>query len=80
MQILSMASDIKEASLRSELEDKAEFRACALYGGVNKWEQLRVLHEGTDLLVATPGRLLECVASGEVSVRLRSSILPLSSR
>ena len=34
-------------------------RSLCVYGGVPKWQQKKRLREGLDLLVATPGRLLD---------------------
>jgi ATP-dependent RNA helicase RhlE len=48
-------------------------RNCALkhtvvYGGVNKGPQIRALRAGVDILVATPGRLLDHIADGVISL------------
>ena len=29
-------------------------RSCAVYGGVSKWEQVKALKDGAEILVATP--------------------------
>ena len=36
-------------------------RVLCVYGGGSKWEQSRALKEGCDILVATPGRLIDLV-------------------
>ena len=43
-------------------------RTCVLHGGVSINPQLRQLSGGVDVLVATPGRLLDVVASNGVSL------------
>ena len=35
------------------------FKSIAIFGGVNQSEQIRAIREGIDILVATPGRLLD---------------------
>ncbi len=40
----------------------------AVFGGVNKNPQFRTLRAGVDILVATPGRLLDHMADGAVSL------------
>ncbi|KAJ6632710.1 ATP-dependent RNA helicase Ddx1 [Pseudolycoriella hygida] len=43
-------------------------RELLLIGGVNVREQLSVLQEGVDILVATPGRLEDLIGGGQVSL------------
>ncbi|XP_062517876.1 ATP-dependent RNA helicase DDX42-like isoform X2 [Corticium candelabrum] len=38
-------------------------RACAVYGGGSKWEQTKALKEWPEIVVATPGRLIDHVKS-----------------
>ena len=40
-----------------------------IFGGVNQNQQTRELHRGTDILVATPGRLLDLVNQGFISLK-----------
>lgn len=42
--------------------------ACVVYGGKQKAEQVRNLWKGCHILVATPGRLMDLMNSGEVSL------------
>ena len=44
-------------------------RPCVVYGGVPIVEQLRDIERGCELLVATPGRLLDLFERGKVSLR-----------
>eukprot|EP00371_Babesia_bovis_P002507 XP_001611154.1 p68 RNA helicase protein [Babesia bovis T2Bo] len=39
-------------------------RGAILYGGVSKYQQQQQLTGGVDIMVATPGRLLDCLSSG----------------
>merc|ERR1712228_190943 len=36
---------------------------CALYGGVSICEQIKQLKKGMDVIIATPGRLIECLCT-----------------
>ena len=42
-----------------QLSKYTDLRATALYGGIGRKAQTRAIHEGTDLIIATPRRLLE---------------------
>ena len=44
-------------------------RHLVIFGGVNQNPQVRALRSGIDILVATPGRLLDLVGQGEVSLK-----------
>jgi ATP-dependent RNA helicase DDX5/DBP2 len=45
-------------------------RAACFYGGGSKWEQLKKFsNDGSHFVVATPGRLLDCIAQGSVLLR-----------
>jgi ATP-dependent RNA helicase DDX5/DBP2 len=45
-------------------------RTTCFYGGGRKWDQLnKFSHEGSHFVMATPGRLLDCIAEGAVSLR-----------
>ena len=43
-------------------------RELAIVGGVAIGEQTRVLHQGVDIIVATPGRLDELISGGEIDL------------
>ena len=43
-------------------------RHCVIFGGVNQRPQVDALQRGVDLLVATPGRLLDLVGQGHISL------------
>ncbi len=44
-------------------------RTTLVYGGVSEKPQIKALHAGVDILVATPGRLLDLMSQGHVSLR-----------
>jgi ATP-dependent RNA helicase DDX3X len=46
----------------------AGIRAVVVYGGADSGSQIRQLEQGCDLLVATPGRLIDLIDRGRVSV------------
>jgi len=43
-------------------------RHCVIFGGVNQRPQVDTLQKGVDLLVATPGRLLDLIGQGYVTL------------
>ncbi|MBU2577171.1 MAG: DEAD/DEAH box helicase [Nanoarchaeota archaeon] len=45
------------------------FRHLAVYGGVGIVPQIRTLQRGVDILIATPGRLMDLMNQGKVSLR-----------
>jgi len=45
-----------------------DIRATVIYGGVPQSKQVRVLHQGVDILVATPGRLLDLIQQRIISL------------
>ncbi|SON50475.1 DEAD/DEAH box helicase [Vibrio tapetis] len=59
------------AQIAQNIEDYtkyAEVSVAAIYGGVKMSSQERKLEAGTDILVATPGRLIEHIESNNVSL------------
>jgi ATP-dependent RNA helicase RhlE len=44
-------------------------RCATVFGGVGETPQIRALRNGVDVLVATPGRLLDLMGAGRVSLR-----------
>jgi ATP-dependent RNA helicase RhlE len=43
-----------------------KLRSVAIYGGVSKGPQIRALHQGVEIVVACPGRLLDLAEEGEI--------------
>lgn len=41
-------------------------KSCAFFGGVKQTEQVKALKNGLDILVATPGRLLDLMEQGQI--------------
>lgn len=46
--------------------NRKNVRAAAIYGGASKWHQSRLLEAGAQILVATPGRLLDFTREGKI--------------
>ena len=46
-----------------------DLKTIAIYGGINQDEQVEQLEAGVDIIVATPGRLLDLMKQGYVSFR-----------
>tara|TARA_R100001143_G_scaffold63575_1_gene72191 strand:- start:155 stop:1423 length:1269 start_codon:yes stop_codon:yes gene_type:complete len=45
-----------------------DLRSCVIFGGVNQKSQTKALKSGVDILVATPGRLLDLMNQGFISL------------
>lgn len=46
-----------------------KLKSLVIFGGVSQVPQVQSLHQGVDILVATPGRLLDLMQQGHVSLR-----------
>lgn len=60
------------AQVQDEIREYSEFlpiNSTVIFGGVNAHSQIRILRKGVDVLVATPGRLLDLEQQGELSLR-----------
>lgn len=47
---------------------KTELKRACVYGGVGKVPQVRAMERGVDVLVATPGRLLDLIGDGAIDL------------
>ncbi|ETS63559.1 hypothetical protein PaG_01856 [Moesziomyces aphidis] len=47
----------------------SRLRTCAVYGGVPKGPQTRDLQRGAEIVIATPGRLIDMVDAGKTNLR-----------
>ncbi|HEY2720132.1 MAG TPA: DEAD/DEAH box helicase, partial [Chitinophagaceae bacterium] len=45
------------------------FRSLVIFGGVSQFQQLSALRRGVNILIATPGRLLDLMQQGHISLR-----------
>lgn len=48
--------------------ERSRLRQAVIFGGVGQGNQVRALEEGVDLLVATPGRLLDLIGQGHIDL------------
>jgi ATP-dependent RNA helicase RhlE len=46
-----------------------KLRSLVIFGGVSQVPQVQSLHQGVDILVATPGRLLDLMQQGHINLR-----------
>jgi len=53
----------------TEYGEHAGVRNTVIFGGVKQAQQTRILRQGVDILVATPGRLLDLINQGFISLR-----------
>ena len=64
-----------------QLAKYTDLRILALYGGVGPKSQLERLEEGTDILIATPGRFMELYLKGDiVTKQIKTLILDEADR
>jgi ATP-dependent RNA helicase RhlE len=61
-----LAAQIGEAF--ADLGRYAGLRHAVIFGGVNQRPQCKILRRGVDVLVATPGRLLDLINQGEIKL------------
>jgi superfamily II DNA/RNA helicase len=59
---------IQVAEVLEPLAEAMGRRAVVLYGGADIERQIKKLHKGVDVVIATPGRLIDLSDRGEVSV------------
>jgi ATP-dependent RNA helicase RhlE len=52
----------------SEYAKYTRLRNMVIFGGVNQFSQVNKLKQGTDILIATPGRLLDLIAQKHISL------------
>eukprot|EP01134_Creolimax_fragrantissima_P007721 CFRG7721T1 len=61
-----LASQIFEES--KKFSYRTQMRCCVVYGGANVGEQIRELDRGCNLIVATPGRLVDMIERGKIAL------------
>ena len=54
--------------LTATLSYRSHVRPCVVYGGASVGDQMRDLDKGCHLLVATPGRLVDMLERGRISL------------
>jgi ATP-dependent RNA helicase RhlE len=59
-----LAEQINQAT--RDLTRNTKIRSAAIYGGVKKKPQIKALNKGTEIIIATPGRLLDLTGEGHV--------------
>ena len=64
----------RELAMQIEQEARKFAQCCkistvAIYGGVPKYEQLQKLRQGVEILIATPGRLLDFLNNRDTNLR-----------
>jgi ATP-dependent RNA helicase DeaD len=71
-----------QVSLEAEkLAPSRRFRTCAVYGGARMGRQLEALRKGVDLVVGTPGRVLDHIRRGTLTLdNVRYAVLDEADR
>ena len=60
------------AQVHDNVKEYSEFidiKSTVIFGGVNQNPQVRTIRQGIDILVATPGRLLDLIQQGVISLK-----------
>jgi len=52
-----------------EYGEKLKLKHTVIFGGVTQHSQVQTLHKGVDILIATPGRLLDLMQQGYISLK-----------
>ncbi|CAK9292685.1 unnamed protein product [Gordionus sp. m RMFG-2023] len=66
--LASRHSTVKNSIVIDENEIVDDFKIICAYGGGNMWEQQKALEIGCDILVATPGRLIDLIKKRAMSL------------
>ncbi|MEM7133355.1 MAG: DEAD/DEAH box helicase [Chloroflexota bacterium] len=61
-----LAEQIHETTV--ELGKKTKIRSASIYGGVGKGPQISAIRQGTEVIVACPGRLLDHINEGNINL------------
>jgi len=61
-----LAEQIHQSAV--DLGKNTEIRSIAIYGGVSKWQQVKRLNRGAEIVVGCPGRLLDHVSDGNIDL------------
>lgn len=51
------------------------FRCVSIFGGVGEWPQIQGIRRGADIVVATPGRLLDLMANRHISLAAVTTVV-----
>ena len=63
-----MAIQVKTEINSLKLLNDEDFSVVAVYGGSDIGEQIRRIREGADIIVSTPGRLLDLLNRGVITL------------
>ena len=58
-----------------QFTNRSFVRACVVYGGASQNDQIRDFERGCQLLVATPGRLVDFLQRGMISLKLCNNLI-----
>lgn len=59
---------MKEEICSLRYKDQEDFTAAAIYGGSGIAEQLEIVAKGVDIIVGTPGRLIDFINRGAIQL------------
>lgn len=66
--VLSPTRELAQQTYENFLQygKKLGFKSCVIFGGVGQGAQVSALHEGADIVIACPGRLMDLMGQGYV--------------
>uniref|UniRef100_T1IXR6 RNA helicase n=1 Tax=Strigamia maritima TaxID=126957 RepID=T1IXR6_STRMM len=62
-----LAQQIQKVAI--DFGQSSHIRTSCVFGGAGRWPQINALHRGTQICVATPGRLLDFLESGATNLK-----------
>lgn len=65
---VQIADEANKVFDRTAAETSAQVHTVAVYGGGDKWEQKKKLQWGSEIVVATPGRLTDFINTGVIAL------------
>jgi len=76
-----LAKQVADSIKSYAVHFNGEFKTLAVFGGVSVNAQMQALRGGTDILVATPGRLLDLISSNAIKLdRVKTLVLDEADR
>eukprot|EP00808_Paulinella_micropora_P001216 g35401.t1 len=69
--VLSPTRELAQQTLEeaSKFGSSSKLKYCCIYGGTPKGPQARMLRDGVEIVIATPGRLIDFLESGTTNLR-----------
>ena len=69
MLLYNLLSQILFLDQSRKFANNSPLKSACVYGGTSVWHQINQIKRGVNVLVATPGRLLDFLDKGHISFR-----------